>query len=198
MKAIVYRTRFDQTKHPGRKEFYYGVHSECRKCIRGNCDYKGSGRVILAAIEKHGNDSFIRETIKEFDNVEEAYKLEELIVTQDLVDNRECYNMATGGHGGDKGNRNEELRVRNLRKYFTDGGVIWNKGMKGYKNKGSFLGKQCVDLDTGKPYASKTEMALDIKITRRTKEFQRRCLVTEDNWTPSQFNKQNKENEKDK
>lgn len=86
---IVYRT---ENKVNGK--FYYGVTNG------NNTKYLGSGKILNAAIEKYGEENFIRRTIMEFDTAEEAYEFEALIVDQDLVDRDDCYNIKLGGYGG--------------------------------------------------------------------------------------------------
>ena len=90
MSSIVYRT---ENKINGK--FYYGVYNT----KRNRHDYLGSGLLLKKAIKKYGRDNFIRRTIMEFDNDEDAYDLERLIVNQDFVDREDCYNLKIGGLG---------------------------------------------------------------------------------------------------
>ena len=88
---IVYRTRFNQEMHPGRKEFYYGVHN-------GSSDsYLGSGKILKDYIKKYGAESFVRDFIYEGDD---AYKVEALIVDKQMLSNPFCLNYKLGGEGG--------------------------------------------------------------------------------------------------
>jgi hypothetical protein len=75
-------------------KFYIGVHKDNGK------PYYGSGKRLKESIKKYGKESFIYENIKEFDNAEDAFNYEKQIVTQDLVENRQCYNVVCGGLGG--------------------------------------------------------------------------------------------------
>ncbi len=90
-KTIVYRT---ENKLNGK--FYYGVMSLGKNKASS---YLGSGVAINRAISKYGRDNFIRRTIKEFDTPDEAYSFEALIVDNNFVDRRDCYNMKPGGLG---------------------------------------------------------------------------------------------------
>ena len=65
--------------------FYYGIHATNNL----NDDYMGSG---------------VRLILKYFDTLKEAYEYEAEIVTEDLVNNKDCYNLINGGiWGGKKG-----------------------------------------------------------------------------------------------
>lgn len=77
-------------------KFYYGVHNT------NNLDdsYWGSGIRITAAIKKYGVENFEKEIIKQFDTWEEAFAYEELIVTEDLINDPNCYNVQKGGRTG--------------------------------------------------------------------------------------------------
>lgn len=73
--------------------FYYGVHNT------DDLDdgYMGSGKLLHAAYKKYGIENFTKEIIKFFDTVEEAFEYEHEIVNEDLVKNRNCYNVQVGG-----------------------------------------------------------------------------------------------------
>ena len=89
---IIYKTTNNVNK-----KFYIGVH------FTGNRDtkyYLGSGLALNRSIKKYGRDSFTRETLFEFDNSKDAYLKESELVTQELVDLPECYNLCRGGLGG--------------------------------------------------------------------------------------------------
>lgn len=80
-------------------KFYVGKH----KCTTLEFDgYYGSGKLLKKAIEKYGEDSFIRETISLHTTQEAADIAESIIVSADfLIENRGiCYNLAVGGKGG--------------------------------------------------------------------------------------------------
>jgi len=54
------------------------------------------------AIKKYGMDSFTRHTLMVFENSQEAYDIEEKIVTMEFVKSHKSYNVALGGHSGAK------------------------------------------------------------------------------------------------
>ena len=76
--------------------YYFGVH----KTNNINDGYMGSGKRLKYAIIKYGIENFKKEIIKNFDKYEDALKYESEIVTEELVNNIECYNLKTGGIGG--------------------------------------------------------------------------------------------------
>lgn len=93
MSYIVYRT-----ENVVNNKFYYGVHkTEDNTKFDG---YLGSGKLLNKAINKYGEENFIRRTIMEFDNKEDAFELEKLIVDEDFVTRDDCYNLTLGGNGG--------------------------------------------------------------------------------------------------
>lgn len=77
-------------------KFYIGVHNG------ENEKYLGSGRLLRCAIKKYGVENFIRETLMEFNNAIDAYDYEKTLITDDLIQSSDCYNIGPGGHGGDK------------------------------------------------------------------------------------------------
>lgn len=62
--------------------------------------YMGSGKLILAAIDKYGKNNFTKEIIEIFQTNDEAAALEKTLVTKEIVEDSMCYNMHEGGHGG--------------------------------------------------------------------------------------------------
>jgi len=77
-------------------KFYIGVH----KTKDINDDYYGSGHSIKAAIEKYGKENFTKKILHIFTNAKKAFKKEKEIVNEELIKNKNCYNLKEGGHGG--------------------------------------------------------------------------------------------------
>lgn len=73
--------------------YYYGIHSTDNL----NDGYMGSGRNLRRAINKYGIENFEKEIIKFFDTREECAKYEQLIVNENLVLAKDCYNISLGG-----------------------------------------------------------------------------------------------------
>lgn len=77
-------------------KFYIGVH----KTDNEDDDYLGSGKLISRAIKKYKFKNFRKEILGRFEDAKSAYELEAKLVTPELVESYECYNMKRGGEGG--------------------------------------------------------------------------------------------------
>lgn len=80
--------------------------------------YMGSGVNIRRAIKKYGVNNFKKEYLAIFDNLDDMFKMESLLVNEDFINNPETYNIVKGGFGGfDYLNKNywtnERIRERN-------------------------------------------------------------------------------------
>jgi len=73
--------------------YYIGVHVTDDP----NDGYLGSGKLIIQAIKKYGKDSFVKEVLYVFDNVDEALNKESELITEELIESRRCYNITDGG-----------------------------------------------------------------------------------------------------
>ena len=73
-------------------KYYIGVQN---RHVAGG--YLGSGKAITNAIHKYGKENFTKEILFECDTLEETYKIEGELVTQELLDDPKCYNMILGG-----------------------------------------------------------------------------------------------------
>jgi len=62
--------------------------------------YYGSGKQILAAIEKYGKENFKKEVLYYCSNIDEMAEKEAEIVTEEFVRRNDTYNMHKGGLGG--------------------------------------------------------------------------------------------------
>lgn len=77
-------------------KIYVGVH----KTKNESDGYMGSGKVIKAAIAKHGVENFQKEILEYFDSAAEMYEREKEFVTQEFLDRDDVYNLRRGGFGG--------------------------------------------------------------------------------------------------
>lgn len=92
--------------------FYYGVHNTNNL----NDGYMGSGKRLQYAYKKYGIENFKKEILKYFNTKEEAYEYESIIVNEELINNKECYNIVTGGKGSFPKQCNDpnNIRVKDL------------------------------------------------------------------------------------
>jgi len=77
-------------------KWYIGVHSTDDL----NDGYLGSGVRLLQSVSKYGEENFTREILYFFDTREAAFNKEKEIITEDIVNDRQSYNMCIGGNGG--------------------------------------------------------------------------------------------------
>jgi hypothetical protein len=77
-------------------KFYIGVHQTSNI----NDGYIGSGNLLKAAVAKYGVENFEREVLQIFKNKKDAFLKEKELVTEELVKNKDCYNIKEGGRGG--------------------------------------------------------------------------------------------------
>ena len=99
--AIIY-----QTTNLVNNKIYIGVHSGEKE------EYLGSGIHLTRAIKKYGRENFKRETLYEFETLEEAYAKEEEIVTKEFIERSDVYNVALGGKGGNVKSPSPESRAK--------------------------------------------------------------------------------------
>lgn len=74
-------------------KYYIGRHSTADI----NDNYMGSGIGIKNAIKKYGIENFKKEIIAEASSSEELWELEKQIVNEEIVKDKNSYNMAYGG-----------------------------------------------------------------------------------------------------
>lgn len=83
-------------------KYYIGVHSTDNL----HDGYFGSGNAIKAAIKKYGKENFTKEILEFVNSENEKYQREYELVTEDVVNDPQSYNMTIGGSGNTYGNIN--------------------------------------------------------------------------------------------
>ena len=95
------------------KKFYIGVH----KTENPMDNYLGSGKLLKAAIKKHGVENFKKEILFVFQEASDAFAKEAELVTKELIESGVSYNLKLGGEGGfDWINERPHLTLENKRK----------------------------------------------------------------------------------
>ena len=79
-------------------KFYIGMHSTSNL----KDGYIGSGTRLRHSIRKHGIDNFKFEIIEWCDDRETLVKREKEIITEEHINDENCYNLKFGGLGGGK------------------------------------------------------------------------------------------------
>ena len=76
--------------------YYIGMHST------NNIDdgYMGSGRRLRASIRKHGVENHKKEILEFFETRELLIEAEKKAITRDMVTDKNCMNLMSGGTGG--------------------------------------------------------------------------------------------------
>ena len=94
--------------------FYYGIHST------NNIDdgYMGRGLKLKRAFKKYGIENFSKEILKFFDTREELADYEADVVTEILVNDKNCYNTSLGG---------EQLTVKGTFSVYNKEENIWER-----------------------------------------------------------------------
>lgn len=100
------------------KKIYIGVHQTnvddfdgyigCGVFVTQPNTYQNSSTHFQYAVKKYGVKNFLRFTLYEFDTEEEAYKMEEILVTEEFVKRENTYNMMIGGRNW---SNNQKIKV---------------------------------------------------------------------------------------
>lgn len=159
--AIVYQT---VNKINGKS--YIGVDSN------NNPKYMGSGVLIKSAIKKHGKSNFEKKIIREFDNVDSAFKYErDLIKKVNAVESDEYYNLAEGGHGGYTGPGNTNFKHTEETKQKIRESHLGKKFTKEHKKK---IG----DIHRGKVVSDETKLKMSKSKTGKTHSLEAKLKMS--------------------
>lgn len=111
-----------QTKNLINDKTYIGIHST----ENINDGYLGSGLALMKAIEKYGKENFSMIPLDFFDTRDEALEEEAFLVTEETVNDRNNYNLVTGGLA----NRVMSDETRKRLSQSLKGRSVWNEGVQ--------------------------------------------------------------------
>lgn len=98
--------------------------------------YMGSGKQIIAAIQKYGKENFSKEILEIVASDQEAAEIEARLVPPSILDDPLCYNMRRGGFGGWEHINRDPRRLNHeaIRRKVRDGTFIGG-GCRGDSHK---------------------------------------------------------------
>jgi group I intron endonuclease len=102
MSTPIYHYIYKTTNNINGK-YYLGMRSTNKD--PWNDPYLGSGKFLIKSIKKYGKENFNKEILGFYETREELALIESLIVSQEIVDDRNSYNMTTGGFGFSLGHK---------------------------------------------------------------------------------------------
>lgn len=164
-------------------KFYIGKH-QCSVLEDG---YLGSGVALKEAITKYGKENFKREILFIFDNEVDMNSKEKELVTIDLVNDPNCYNLTVGGEGGPVflGKHHSEQTKQLLREKFLGkkGGsksqeqLLREREARYAKNNGRWFSEETIEklrqaaLKNSISKSNKTK----VKVVKKSKEEQNKA-----------------------
>ena len=175
---------FYKTENKITGQYYYGAHRT------DNLDdgYMGSGIRILRAIKKYGKENFEHFPLKFFETFDDALNYEAEVVTEELVNDINCYNLKVGGKGGfaysnkgkilvkDENGKHKLMSLTDEQLYkeyvpaATEMVVVKDKNNNMFRvsiNDERYLTKKLKPIWTGKTHSAATKLKMGIKAKER-------------------------------
>lgn len=99
----------------------------CHKTNYLDDGYLGSGTLLKRAVKKHGEDKFTRNDLFIFDNEDDMFAKEKELITDNVLDSENYYNVNTGGNGGFSHIHRDMDKYRPMFNRKPDGWEHWSK-----------------------------------------------------------------------
>ena len=149
-KYIVY-----QTTNVVNNKIYIGVHKTinpnifdgylgCGVKINDTSTYEHAKTAFQYAVKKYGPKNFKRQTLAIFDTEIEAYKLEELLVTEEFLSRNDVYNMVLGGFSGMYSSEKIKIHLYDKRGHFITTFTSQTDAAKYLKTSTGCIGRSCL------------------------------------------------------
>lgn len=147
-------------------KYYYGIRSTDKRPETDN--YFGSGKALKHAIQKYGKENFKKEIIAEYPTRKEVSDHEKRVVTEELIELEDCYNLRMGGDNEFimSETTKQKISAKKILQVYTDERrQKISSSMTGEKNH--FYGK--THSDDTKQYLSKINKGKTIPLETRKK-----------------------------
>jgi len=107
--------------------YYIGKHTSANL----ENDYLGSGKILIMSIKKYGKENFKKEIWFLSKDRKSNNYFESIIVTEELIKDPLCMNIAIGGNGGKTWTGDSQpIKMIEKRRSKLLGKIPWNRGLK--------------------------------------------------------------------
>lgn len=150
-------------------KFYIGKH----QTENLEDDYYGSGNYVRRAIAKHGLENFKKEILFVFDNEADMNAKEAELVTRDICDRDDTYNLCEGGKGGWSYTNRKALNRTFGPKPQISAALSGRSNphasakMKAWHESGGSLGRKPTRGTTGKKFSEETKQKMRLAALNR-------------------------------
>lgn len=157
MKYTVYKTINNVNQ-----KYYIGVH----KTKNPNDGYFGSGKLLLQALEKYGENNFEKIILFVFDDETLAFEKEKELLQECLTDPL-CYNQKPGGYGGWTYVHSNNLTNKNKTKeHYVN---MAKKAAELKKNNKEVYDRWYNSVKNGHPHTEDTKNKISLIVSERRK-----------------------------